>query len=73
MAAQRSRKGDRRVKFGIRRAFKKFGLEPTGELFDRAYAYVAEHYRAPQLNRADARECRLHAVPSRRAGLALGA
>ena len=41
---RRIRSGDRTVKFEIRRAFKKFGLEPTGELFDRAYAYVAEHY-----------------------------
>ena len=41
---QRSREGDRTVKFEIRKAFKKYGLEPTGELFDRAYAYVAEHY-----------------------------
>lgn len=41
---QTSREGDRTVKFEIRRAFKKYGLEPTGELFDRAYAYVAEHY-----------------------------
>jgi type I restriction enzyme, R subunit len=41
---QTSREGDRTVKFEIRRSFKKFGLEPTGELFDRAYAYVAEHY-----------------------------
>jgi type I restriction enzyme, R subunit len=41
---QASREGDRTVKFEIRRAFKKYGLEPTGELFDRAYAYVAEHY-----------------------------
>jgi type I restriction enzyme R subunit len=41
---QTSREGDRTVKFEIRRAFKKFGLEPTGELFDHAYAYVAEHY-----------------------------
>ncbi len=41
---QTSREGDRTVKFEIRRAFKKFGLDPTGELFDRAYAYVAEHY-----------------------------
>ena len=41
---QTSREGDRTVKFEIRQAFKKFGLEPTGELFDRAYAYVAEHY-----------------------------
>jgi type I restriction enzyme R subunit len=41
---QTSREGDRTVKFEIRRAFKKYGLEPTGDLFDRAYAYVAEHY-----------------------------
>ena len=41
---QTSREGDRTVKFEIRRAFKKYGLEPTGGLFDRAYAYVAEHY-----------------------------
>jgi type I restriction enzyme R subunit len=41
---QTSREGDRIVKFEIRKAFKKYGLEPTGELFDRAYAYVAEHY-----------------------------
>lgn len=41
---QTSREGDRVVKFEIRKAFKKYGLEPTGELFDRAYAYVAEHY-----------------------------
>jgi type I restriction enzyme R subunit len=40
---QSSREGDRTVKFEIRRAFKN-GLEPTGGLFDRAYAYVAEHY-----------------------------
>jgi type I restriction enzyme, R subunit len=41
---QTSREGDRTVKFEIRKAFKKYALEPTGELFDRAYAYVAEHY-----------------------------
>lgn len=41
---QGSREGDRLVKFEIRRALKKFGLDPMGELFDRAYAYVAEHY-----------------------------
>jgi hypothetical protein len=41
---QTSREGDRTLKFAIRKAFKKYGLEPTGELFDRAYAYVAEHY-----------------------------
>ena len=32
------------MKFEIRRAFKRYEFEPTGELFDRADAYVAEHY-----------------------------
>jgi type I restriction enzyme R subunit len=41
---QTSREGDRVVKFELRKALKKFGIEPTGELFDKAYAYVAEHY-----------------------------
>lgn len=41
---QASREGDRLVKFELRRALKKFGLDPTGEIFERAYAYVAEHY-----------------------------
>ena len=41
---QTSREGDRLVKFELRKALKKFGIEPTGDLFDRAYAYVAEHY-----------------------------
>lgn len=41
---QATREGDRQVKVEIRAALKKFGLDPTGELFDRAYAYVAEHY-----------------------------
>lgn len=41
---QQSTAGDKAVKVEIRAALKKFGLPPTGELFDRAYAYVAEHY-----------------------------
>jgi type I restriction enzyme, R subunit len=41
---QTSREGDRTVKFELRKALKKFGIEPTGDLFDKAYAYVAEHY-----------------------------
>jgi len=41
---QTSRDGDRKVKVAIRQALKKFGIDPTGEIFDRAYAYVAEHY-----------------------------
>jgi len=41
---QSSREGVRLVKQAIRVALKKYGLEPTGPLFDRAYEYVAEHY-----------------------------
>jgi type I restriction enzyme R subunit len=41
---QESREGTRLVKTEIRKALQKFGLPATGELFDRAYAYVAENY-----------------------------
>ena len=41
---QTSREGVRLVKQSIRVALKKYGLEPTGPLFERAYEYVAEHY-----------------------------
>ncbi len=41
---QTSREGVRLVKQAIRVALKKYGLPPTGELFERAYNYVAEHY-----------------------------
>jgi type I restriction enzyme, R subunit len=41
---QTSREGDRKVKVAIRQALKKFGIDPTGDIFERAYAYVAEHY-----------------------------
>lgn len=41
---QVTREGVRTVKGEIRSALHKFGLDPTGELFERAYAYVAEHY-----------------------------
>ena len=41
---QESREGTRLVETEIRQALKKFGLPATGELFDRAYEYVAEHY-----------------------------
>jgi type I restriction enzyme R subunit len=41
---QTSREGTRTVKTEIRKALKKFGLPATGDLFDRAYDYVAEHY-----------------------------
>jgi len=41
---QTSREGVRLVKQAIRHALKKYGLPPTGDLFERAYNYVAEHY-----------------------------
>jgi type I restriction enzyme, R subunit len=41
---QASREGDRTVKFELRNALTKFGIEPIGDLFDEVYAYVAEHY-----------------------------
>jgi type I restriction enzyme R subunit len=41
---QTSREGVRTVKTEIRKALKKFGLPATGELFERAYDYVAENY-----------------------------
>ena len=44
---QTSRKGTRTVKTEIRKALKTFGLPATGEvgdLFERAYNYVAENY-----------------------------
>lgn len=36
--------GDREVRKQLRLALKKFGLPPSGELFDRAYDYVRENY-----------------------------
>ena len=41
---QTSREGVRLVKQAIRVALNKYGLPPTGDLFERAYSYVAEHY-----------------------------
>lgn len=41
---QTSREGARLVKTEIRTALKDFGLPPTGDLFECAYDYVAEHY-----------------------------
>jgi hypothetical protein len=34
----------RTLKVEIRKSLEKYGLEPTEELIDRAYTYVAEHY-----------------------------
>lgn len=39
-----TREGDRAVRREIRKVFKKYELPPTGDLFDHAYAYIAEHY-----------------------------
>lgn len=36
--------GDRRVRLELRSVLKKYKLPLTGELFDRAYAYVRENY-----------------------------
>lgn len=36
--------GDKTVKREIRKMLKSYGLEPTGELFERVYAYVRENY-----------------------------
>jgi type I restriction enzyme R subunit len=41
---QTSQPGDREVRRQLRLALKNNGLPPQGDLFDRAYAYVAEHY-----------------------------
>jgi len=39
-----TQRGDRLVRIEIRKVLGKYGLPPTGDLFDRAHAYVAEHY-----------------------------
>jgi len=41
---QESQPGDREVRQQLRRVFKNSGLPPSGELYDRAYAYIREHY-----------------------------
>lgn len=41
---QASQPGDRQVRIEIRNVLRKHSLPPTGDLFDRAYAYVAENY-----------------------------
>ena len=40
---QESQPGDREVRKQLRLVLKNNGLPPTGELFDRAYAYIREH------------------------------
>lgn len=39
-----SQPGDRTVRNEIRKILRKYGLPVTGELFDRAYAYIRENY-----------------------------
>ena len=41
---QASHPGDREVRVQIRKVLRNHGLPASGELFDRAYAYIAEHY-----------------------------
>jgi type I restriction enzyme R subunit len=40
----KQKRGDGLVRIEIRHVLKNFGLPLAGELFDRAYAYIAEHY-----------------------------
>lgn len=39
-----TQQGDRLVRIEVRKVLAKFALPAQGELFDRAYAYIAEHY-----------------------------
>jgi type I restriction enzyme R subunit len=41
---QESQPGDREVRRQLRLVLKNSGLPPAGELYDRAYAYIREHY-----------------------------
>jgi type I restriction enzyme, R subunit len=41
---QDSQPGDREVRRQLRLVLKNNGLPPQGEIFDRAYAYISEHY-----------------------------
>jgi type I restriction enzyme R subunit len=41
---QESQPGDREVRRQLRLVLRNSGLPPTGDLYDRAYAYVREHY-----------------------------
>jgi len=41
---QESQPGDREVRRQLRLVLKDAGLPPAGELYDRAYAYIREHY-----------------------------
>ena len=39
-----TQKGDRLVRVAVRKTLQKYRLPATGDLFDHAYAYIAEHY-----------------------------
>jgi type I restriction enzyme R subunit len=39
-----TQQGDRLVRVAVRKSLVKYGLPASGELFDRAYAYIAAHY-----------------------------
>ena len=41
---QESQPGDREVRRQLRLVLKNSGLPPSGDLYDRAYAYIREHY-----------------------------
>ncbi len=41
---QQSQPGDRTVRQELRKVLRDSGLPPQGDLFDRAYAYISEHY-----------------------------
>ena len=41
---QTSHPGDQKVRRELKKVLKKFGLAPTGDLHDRAYAYIRENY-----------------------------
>jgi type I restriction enzyme, R subunit len=41
---QESQPGDRNVRIELRRVLAESGLPPQGDIFDRAYAYIREHY-----------------------------
>jgi len=41
---QTSQPGDRQVRVELRKTLAKHALPTTGELFDRAYAYIRENY-----------------------------
>jgi type I restriction enzyme, R subunit len=42
--SQESQPGDRDVRRQLRLILKNSGLPPSGDLYDRAYAYIREHY-----------------------------